>query len=291
VTEFKRSAWRRVSSHDPCPICHKPDYCIRTSDGLAVKCMRVESDRPSQDKAGGLGWIHLLKNPLPPLPPTKPTPVQADWTTECRQMFNHPDAHEKRCSVADALCVSVSSLESLKVGIGWDEWNNAEFSSWPSRNADGTCIGYVRRYNDGSKRTNPGGGVGVFYTSNWASHPGPIWIVEGGSDVAACESAGLCAIGRGSNTHGGHWIRRMLGTTNKRAIVVGERDEAPSRRGTVSSCTTNCRGCSFCWPGLHGAKKIAGEIKSPWVMVPRPYKDMRELLSAGALWLDLVELM
>jgi len=284
--------WRRVSTTEPCPICGKTSYCTRTTDGIAVKCMRVESDKPAEDKNGSVGWVHLLANPLPPLPPPKPIPIQADWTEECKKMFYSEMAHEKRCDVADSLRVSVAALEALKVGVGVDEWNGAEFSSWPCRDDQGRCIGYTRRYDDGAKRTNQGGSAGVFYTPNWCKHPGPVWIVEGGSDVAACESAGMCAIGRASNTHGAGWIRTMLARDcpDKRAIVVGERDEAPHRRGTVPSCPVNCRGCSFCWPGLFGAKKVAGELGTSWVMVPRPFKDMREMVTAGAIWLDLIEL-
>jgi hypothetical protein len=42
---------------------------------------------------------------------------------------------------------------------------------------------------------------------------------------------------------------------------------------------------------LFGAKKVAAELGAVWVLVPKPYKDMRELLAAGGLWLDLVELL
>jgi hypothetical protein len=205
-------------------------------------------------------------------------------------MFNDKKAHQKRCEVADKLSVSVVSLEDLRVGIGWDDWNNAEFSSWPSRDETGMVIGYVRRYSDGSKRTNQGGSTGVFYTANWHKHPGPIFVVEGGSDVAACESAGLCSVGRASNTHGGEYIKKMIEKVgcNKKIIVIGERDEVPQKRGTVSSCSTTCNGCAFCWPGLFGAKKVAAELNGHAVLVPKPYKDMREMLSSGSVWLDFI---
>lgn len=286
------SKWKRVSKKEPCPICGKPDYCGRSVDGSAVRCMRVESESRSDGIDGSMAWLHRLSNPLPPVPPPKPIEKKADWTKECRAMFEHEKAHDKRCEIADTLSASVESLESLRVGIGWDDWNGAEFSSWPSRDHNGRIIGYVRRYADGAKRTNEGGSTGVFYTSEWFSRPGPLWVVEGGSDVAACESAGLCAIGRASNTHGGEYIRRMIKQCcpDKRIIVVGERDEVPEKRGRVPSCTLNCRGCAFCWPGLFGAKKVAAELNTRWVMVPKPHKDMRELLTAGGLWLDLVEL-
>lgn len=281
------SEWVRVKKSEPCPVCGKPDFCTRTTDGTAVRCTRVESERLSADKNGGAAWLHSLNDPLPPLPPPKEIEKKADWTKECRSMFQHKQAHTKRCHVADLLEVSVDSLESLRVGIGWD-WNGTEFSSWPSRDADGRCIGYVRRYSDGSKKTNQGGSTGVFWSSRWCHHPGPIFVVEGGSDVAACETNDLCAIGRASNTCGWHWIKEMISKRCpfKKIIVVGERDENPSKRGIVSSCPLDCKGCSYCWPGLFGAKMVAKELNASLVLVPPGFKDMRELLSKGNLWLD-----
>lgn len=285
--------WVRVSRFEPCPICGRSGYCTRTTDGNAVKCMRIKSSKTVIDKGGGLGWIHLLTNPLPPVPPPKPIVPKADWTDECKRMFFHEKAHKKRCEVADKLSVSIESLEQLRVGIGWDEWNGAEFSSWPSRDNTGKCIGYVRRYSDGSKRTNQGGSTGLFYTPGWLRNPGPLWIVEGGSDVAACESFGLPAIGRASNTYGGQWIKKMLEfrKPQKMVFVVGERDEAPDRRGKMAGCESDCDGCAFCWPGLFGAKLVAAELGVSWVMMPKPFKDMREMLAAGGLWLDLMKLL
>lgn len=287
---FGETTWLRVSRAEPCPICKRPDYCTRTTDGTAVKCMRVESELPDKGKLGG--WIHKMADPLPPQPPAKKIEKKPDWTVECRKMFEHEKAHDKRCEVADLLKVSVESLESLRVGIGWDEWNNREYSSWPSRDNDGRCIGFVRRYSDGTKRTNQGGTTGIFYTPNWYTHPGPVFVVEGGSDVAACESNNLNAIGRASNAYGAHWIRKMVRQCcpAKLIVVVGERDENPSKRGTVSCCPVTCRGCAFCWPGYYGMNKVAEELgrRAIGVLVPPGSKDMRDLLTGDKAWVDLL---
>lgn len=48
---------RHVSKRQPCPICHKPDWCELCPDG-AVHCMRVESPSPCQYRQGG--WWHNL---------------------------------------------------------------------------------------------------------------------------------------------------------------------------------------------------------------------------------------
>ena len=291
---MSESTWIRVSRAEPCPVCKRPDYCTRTTDGAAVKCMRVESEKPDKGKLGG--WIHnLADDPLPPMPPPKKVDKKPDWTDECRKMYEHEKAHDKRCSVAEQLKVSVESLDAMRVGIGWDDWSGKEFSSWPSRDSDGRCIGYVRRYSDGSKKTNQGGSTGVFYTPTWYAHPGPVFIVEGGSDPAACESHNLSAIGRASNVCGGHWIRKMIEKRcpNRLIIVVGERDEDPSKRGSpsVPSCTVDCRGCAYCWPGYFGMKKVADELgpRAVGVMVPPGVKDMRELLTGAEFcWHELL---
>ncbi|MBI1926850.1 DUF3854 domain-containing protein [Candidatus Poribacteria bacterium] len=60
----------RVSTHAPCPICDKPDWCGIFDDGSAAICMRVESDRPTQNG----GWLHFLYDrPIP----TDPRPLFA----------------------------------------------------------------------------------------------------------------------------------------------------------------------------------------------------------------------
>lgn len=268
--------WVRVTRAEPCPICERPDYCTRTTDGEAVKCMRVESDKPIEKG----GWLHRLDEPLPPIPSPKAVEKKRDWMEECRRMYEHPEAREKRRQVAFQLDVSARALKRLRVGIGWDNWNHREFSSWPSRDHTKRCIGYVRRYLDGAKKTNKGGSAGVFYTHAWCQHPGPVFIVEGGSDVAACETHGLNAIGRASNTHGAVWIRKMIQqyAKHKPIIVIGERDAKPERRGGVASCPSDCTGCAWCWPGVFGMKKVAAELACSGLMIPQPYKDMRDLL-------------
>lgn len=292
----RKATWVRVSRSEPCPVCGGPDFCTRTTDGTAVKCQRVQSDKPDKGKLGG--WIHRLIDPLPPKPEPKKPEKKPDWTKECKAMYEHEKAHQKRCEVASMLKVSVESLEALRVGVGWDSWDGKEFSSWPSRDDAGRCIGFVRRYADGSKKTNIGGTTGVFYVpKKWCSNPGPVFVVEGGSDVAAAFSNKLNAIGRASNTCGGHWIKQMIQKhcPEKRIIVVGERDEQPKKRGTptVPSCTATCPGCAFCWPGLFGMQKVAAELgpNAVGVLVPPGAKDMRELLTCDKCWIDLLRVL
>jgi len=71
MTTAMASRWVRVSKHNPCPVCGKPDWCLIARDGKAAICARIESDKPAGNK--GAGWIHTLDNPTP-LPPIKPRP-------------------------------------------------------------------------------------------------------------------------------------------------------------------------------------------------------------------------
>ena len=48
--------WLRVCKLSPCPICHKPDWCLISPDGQTSICARVASDK----KAGEAGWLHQI---------------------------------------------------------------------------------------------------------------------------------------------------------------------------------------------------------------------------------------
>jgi hypothetical protein len=213
-------------------------------------------------------------------------------------MFDDKRADARRRQVSAVLGVSVVSLELLKVGYGADR--AGEYSSWPARDWRGAIVGIVRRYDDGSKKSYPGGSTGLFYELEWHKRPGPVLIVEGGSDTAAAITAGLAAIGRPSNTGLGRdcGVRRMLQSTARargtprRAIVVGEADSKPEKRGTnpqMPHCTVDCGGCLHCFPGMAGAQMCAGQLGCPWVMPPEGCKDFRDAMNKGRLWPGLMQ--
>jgi hypothetical protein len=70
---------RRVSCHEPCPVCGRPDWCLVALDGRYAVCMRHPSDRPAR----GGGYIHWLRDSTSPdvdfsaasvpVPPSSPT--------------------------------------------------------------------------------------------------------------------------------------------------------------------------------------------------------------------------
>lgn len=57
-----RQQWKRVSEDDPCPICHKPDWCgYDASDPpMFVRCMRKDKKHGAIHEDRGGGYIHEL---------------------------------------------------------------------------------------------------------------------------------------------------------------------------------------------------------------------------------------
>jgi hypothetical protein len=271
---MERSSWIRVNRRDPCCRCNSCSWCARSADGGAVYCMRVESDKPLPSG----GWIHRLNDPLPVLPERKPVKKIANVTELANKMFNSPSAAEKRVELSRSLGVSLESLYSLRVGIGWDH-DGQEYSSWPARDPGGSVIGITRRYADGAKLTLAGtSNSGVFLPDRWPDRLGRIVVVEGGSDTAALHTCNINAIGRPSNVGGAKIIREILKKhgRDRRVMVVGENDEKPHKRGFNSWCPKDCKGCAWCFPGMYGARKVASELGCPWFMLPKEYKDVRD---------------
>ena len=69
MSTITASRWLRVTRHNPCPVCGKPDWCLLSQDGKTAICARIESDKPAGTK--GAGWIHHLDTTTS-LPPSKP---------------------------------------------------------------------------------------------------------------------------------------------------------------------------------------------------------------------------
>ena len=91
-------------------------------------------------------------------------------------------------------------------------------------------------------------------------------VVEGASDVAACVTMGLAAVGRPSNGAGAEDLAELL--DGRAVLVVGERDGKPGGA----------------WPGRDGAKSVAQQLAGrwgepvPWTLPPLDTKDVREWL-------------
>ena len=221
--------------------------------------------------------MHRLDRPIEGVQVPKPPRKIKDVGSLAKRMYNDALAPEQRRWLAKQLGVSVQSLESLRVGMGWD-FNGTVYSSFPSRGADETIIGITRRYADGSKKTLAGtSNSGIFAPESWWKYEGPICIVEGASDVAALITHGFAALGRPSNVGGAGVIREYLHRRAKgRAVlVIGEQDFKPAKHGTWPCKGATCIGCAWCFPGLYGAIEVARKLHCESGMVPESWKDVR----------------
>ena len=94
-----------------------------------------------------------------------------------------------------------------------------------------------------------------------------MFLVEGGSDVAACLTVGLCVVGRPSNLGGLAYLAPLLRPLgDRRIVVIGERDRKADGRH----------------PGKEGAQSTWAKLRQrlgrrvEWRMPPGKGKDMRE---------------
>jgi len=279
------SDWIRVNRSTTCPVCQSDSWCTLTTCGSVVKCMRVKSDNPHEKG----GWFHFDK-PLDfdrVATATEPT-VKVDASPIAKEYYEHEEASWVRLELAEQLNVTTESLELLRVGVGWDSHDGQRFASFPSRDASGKIVGITRRYRDGSKKTLRGTTNGLFYATNWEKTPGIVLLLEGASDTAAAMSLGICAIGRPSNIGGGAEIKQMLAGKNRRAIILGENDEKPHKRGIHDYCPKDCPGCLHCFPGKFGAEHLSKQLDLPYVMPLAGTKDFREMKESRAVWLDIL---
>lgn len=154
----------------------------------------------------------------------------------------------------------------LHIG-GVNQW------TFPERDASGRVKGISTRHRtDGTKRAISGSKRGLTYADDWHDSQGPVYLVEGGSDTAACMTMGLSAMGRPSNLGGVDDLAELLRPHEDREIVVlGERDfKADTNR----------------WPGRDGAISIAKQLAEQlnrsigWALPPEGFKDVREYLNA-----------
>ena len=175
-------------------------------------------------------------------------------------------------------CFCLCNLNFLDSFDGKCSSKSVEFASFPSRDASGRVIGITRRYDDGAKKTLSGTSNSGVFSPTWLPLGGPVFIVEGASDVAALITHNFAAIGRPSNVGGSAIAEAYLNKDAKgrRAIVVGENDQKTARLNSAGFCTSACDGCARCYPGKYGAKFVAKQIGCEWRMVPSAYKDMRQ---------------
>ena len=252
--------WMRVSKSEPCKICKHPDWCQRGD--YAAHCMRLESNRPAK----GGGWIHVFDginlSQVAKLPPPKPAKSDAEyyaiWGPHARKWFmNQVESIER---LATILGVEKDALDMLHVG--YDDREKCWI--FPERNGEGLTVGVTRRFEDGKKLCAIGSRRGLTYADDWSDWPGPCYIVEGASDVAAGLTIGLCVVGRPSNVGGIEYLTKLLVEFPRAIIVLGERDKRDHdtlKPQMQVGHDEDCHGCPRCWSGLYGAELTAENLR------------------------------
>lgn len=260
----------------PCPVCGGDHKC-GIGDGGLILCGRTEG--PAD------GFIHMgpakdptwhayrraddptvtRPGPRARMSGKRPDPPPPDWQArhdEYRAAFDG-----MRDELAEALGIPGWALDA--VGYGWSpqrgEWTAAE------RDGAGNVIGIHRRQRDGQKLSETGGKRGLIIPDGFPAAVGPVLLVEGASDTAALVAAGLCAVGRPSNTGGVGQLAVLLRDlpTDRAVIVVGENDRKPDGK----------------WPGREGAEGTAKRLaealgrRVSWALPPAGTKDVRGWLT------------
>lgn len=256
----------------PCPVCTAGSKgCSATADGLHF--CRGEP---------GPGWRRVSKTPDPagfhsyrrddgppaasrtPRPPQTPT----DWPALAAK-YSRDLTPALKAKLAGDLGLPVGAIDAIpQVGFDGTAFTFTEVD------AGGAVIGVSRRHADGRKTMVRGSRRGLTLPSGWRDQDGPVYVVEGPTDVLAMAAAGLVAVGRPSNSGGAVLLADLFGglSSERRPVVLGEDDRKAD--GT--------------WPGKDGAEAVArvlaAKINRPVrVALPPPgAKDVRAWLTDPA---------
>ena len=202
-----------------------------------------------------------------------------DWAAHT-QRFVDALNHEKLNELAQTLGIAPEALRAIGCGFAMPAALTRIVGkvivrtgrTFPERDGAGNIIGLTVRHSDDSQWALPGSERGLTIPNSLDSLPDPVLIVEGASDVAACLTLGVAAVGRPSNSGGVDHLATLIQDrlADREVIAVGENDAKP-KDGS--------------WPGRDGARKVAAELTQrlgreiKWAMPPRHVKDIRELLT------------
>lgn len=256
---------KRVSKTNPCPICHKPDWCLVAHDGSAAVCARIELG--SIRKSGNAGWLHVL-----------------DYESYRKRSIYHfhiccikhksktemPYIHAQYIAATNAarylqasenLGVSIESLKRLQVG-----WDGQAFC-FPMKDVTGEIIGIRRRLLNGKKFCVPSSKTGLFIPLKLKGR-GFLIIAEGNTDTAAGLDLGFDTIGRPSCNSASMPICEFCKGRN--VVIIADNDTKPDG--------TN--------PGLKGASDLAKKLllhcKTVRLSIPpQKHGDLRGWLQSG----------
>lgn len=262
-------SWKHVTRQAPCPICGKPDWCIRSPDGDAVICYRVQSSKA----AGNGGWLHRLRDDpewrCPPVRRTRPPPVRrfdaAAYHARLREAWDHVWLD----GLSMSLGVSMDALERLEPA--WDSRHQA--FAFPMRDGDGSIIGIRLRSYEGRKWAVSGSRSGLFYSPDMQQCE-EIVVLEGPTDTAAALTIGLNAVGRPSCNSGIEDLVRLVARLHVRKVTIVSDNDREHRRPTDDSI----------WrPGPDGAFYLPQKLRRIYRVVVPPRKDFRDWATSAGL--------
>jgi 5S rRNA maturation endonuclease (ribonuclease M5) len=265
----------RVTASSPCPVCRKRDWCLRSRDGNAAICARVESQRPIQRRGRDrAGFLHILPaearvawQASSQVENAAPAPaVNIDWP-KLAATFTSALMTGRLTILATSLGVSIESL--LRLNAGWATWHRAY--SFPMRSADGSVVGIRLRKPTGFKFCVRGSRSALFIPEGLVT-TSPLCITEGPTDCAALLDMGLVAVGRPSSSGGISLLRQLVRRLFPREVIIlADGDE----------------------PGQTGAKALANELSELMVELrittpPAGIKDARDWKHHGATASDIL---
>ena len=223
--------WVRVSRAEPCPICQGGDNCSVSTEGTAVWCGRVQSDR--QNKGGQ--YFHRIDDNDPYRKTFEPR--RFEKTREGKEFATLAKFHEiaiaNRSHLsywAERYCVPVSC---------WQDIHGYAIKGilvTPELNQDGDkVIGTSKRLlkSDGSteKKNVRGSSRGITVGRHPVGSGHAVIIVEGASDTAAANAAGFEGMGRHTRDADLTAFSRLLSEVpdNCPIVVIVENDSPPAR--------------------------------------------------------------
>ena len=262
------SSWQRVNRDHPCPICGHTRWCLYAGPDhqpTAVICPRTPSDK----ECGGAGWLHRLSEGGQ-RPQRSVIRIGGSLSSNDVDYGGLASYFRRTCNpnhldrFAAKLGVTVNSL--IRLSVGWSEGHDAW--TFPMRNAAGKVVGIRLRRPDGRKLSVPGGHEGLFVPTN-QSPSDRLLVCEGPTDTAALLDLKFMAIGRPSCTGGVRHIVDLVRQLQAGEVVVVADSDQPGRHGAASLAGTLVRYCRV---------RI--------ITAPKPFKDARDWLRAGARWVD-----
>lgn len=273
------SSFRRTSRSRPCPVCHKPDWCLVSTDDpeappLAL-CKRVES--PVQ--WGSAGYLHRLRSLHHVLGARRRTIVSASPAAAHAELGHLAEQAAARVHYANseafAATLSISLHSLTRLGLGWmDPTVLADLGmrsrsgvwSFPMRLPTGCACGIRLRTDGGFKFAVAGSRNGLFLPDGLVGPLALLLIAEGESDTAALLDMGFDAIGRPGAGNANELVLSLVRNIRPlRVVVVGDNDSIGQVKAT------------------HLARKLAPHIPDTRVILPPPsIKDAREWKKSGA---------